>query len=63
MQGCPEREILLPQLWGLVKDEPTRQLNVSGCYTMGYTDNIAILVSGKFPDTSSELLQQALGMV
>jgi len=44
-------------------DEPTTQLNVSGCYTMGYTDNIAILVSGKFPDTISELLQEALGMV
>jgi hypothetical protein len=44
-------------------DEPTTQLNVNGCYTMGHTDNIAILVSGKFPDTISELLQEALGMV
>jgi hypothetical protein len=44
-------------------DKPIRQLNVSGCYTMGFTDNIAILVSGKFPDTISELLQEALGMV
>lgn len=44
-------------------DEPTRQINVSGCYTMGCTDNIAILVSGKFPDTISELLQEAMGMV
>jgi hypothetical protein len=53
VKGCPEEKILLPQLWDLVMDEPTRQLNVSGCYTLGYTDNIAILITEKFPDTIS----------
>ena len=37
-------------------------LKGSGSYTMGYADDIAILISRKFPSTISELLQ-VLGMV
>jgi len=44
-------------------DKLIRGLNESGCYTVGYANDTAILVSRKFPDTVSELLQEALCMV
>jgi len=44
-------------------DELTEGLNENGCYTLGYADYITIVISGKFPNTVSELLQGASGMV
>jgi hypothetical protein len=41
-------------LWGL---------NNNGYYTVGYADDIAILINGKFTQTVSEVLQTALGTV
>jgi hypothetical protein len=41
-------------LWGL---------NNNGYYTVGYADDTAILINGKFPQTVSEVLQTALGTV
>ena len=38
-------------------------LNENGCYTLGYVDDITILISRKFPNMVSELLQEALGTV
>jgi hypothetical protein len=32
-------------------------------FTLGYADDIAILIHGKFRNTVSELLQEALSMV
>jgi hypothetical protein len=32
-------------------------------FTVGYADGIAILINGKFPQTMSEVLQTALGIV
>jgi hypothetical protein len=32
-------------------------------YTIRYADDIAILISGKFPQTVSEVLQTALGII
>jgi hypothetical protein len=34
----------------------------NGCYTLGYADDIAILISGTFPNTVSELLQDVMSM-
>jgi hypothetical protein len=36
------------------------ELNDCGNYTVGYADDIAILINGKFPHTVSEILQTAL---
>jgi retron-type reverse transcriptase len=60
-RGCPQGGILSPLLWSLVVDEPIRGLN--GYYTLGYADDIAVLIHGKFFNTISELLQEALNMV
>jgi hypothetical protein len=44
-------------------DELVEGLNENGYNTLGYADDIAILVSGKFPSTVSELLQEVLSIV
>jgi hypothetical protein len=48
---------------GLVVDELIRGLNGNSYYTLGYADDVAILIRGKSPNTVSELLQEALSMV
>jgi hypothetical protein len=53
----------LPLLWGLVVDDFLCKRNESGYYTVGYADDIAILIIGKFPQTVSEILQTALRTV
>jgi hypothetical protein len=42
----------------MVVDELIGGLNGSGYYTLGYADDIAILIRRKFPNTLSELLQR-----
>jgi hypothetical protein len=44
-------------------DDLPWELNNSGYYTVGYADDIAILINGKFPQTVSEVLQTALHTV
>jgi hypothetical protein len=61
--SCWQRCILWPLLCSLVVDELIRGLNENGCYKLRYTDDIAILISEKFPNTISELFLKALGMV
>jgi hypothetical protein len=55
--------VLSPLLWGLVVDDLLRELNDKGYYTIGYADDIAIQIQGKFPSTVSECLQMALHTV
>jgi hypothetical protein len=52
--------VLSPLLWSLVVDDLIWGLNNDGYYTVGYADDIAILINGKFPHTASEVLQTAL---
>jgi len=46
---------LSPLLWSLVVDKPIRGLSENGYCTLGYADDIAILINRKFPTTASEL--------
>jgi hypothetical protein len=62
-RGCTQGGVVTLLTWSLVVDELIRGLNGKGCYTPGYADDIAILISEKFPNTVSELLQVALNMV
>jgi hypothetical protein len=39
------------------------ELDGNGCYTLGCADDIAILICGKFVNTVSELVQEALSIV
>jgi hypothetical protein len=56
-RACPQGGVLLTLL------ELRGGLNGHGYYTLGYADHIAILVLGKFSNTVSELLQEALSML
>jgi hypothetical protein len=47
-------------LWSLVVDDHFWGLNNNCYYTVGYADDIAILINGKFPQTVSEVVQIAL---
>jgi hypothetical protein len=39
------------------------ELNEGGYYAIGYADDTAILINGKFPQTVSEVLHTVLGLV
>jgi len=62
-RACPQGDILSPLPCSLVVIELIRGLSVNGCYTLGYADDIAILICGTFLHTISELLQEALSVV
>jgi hypothetical protein len=59
-RGCPQGGGLSPLLWSLIVDDLLWGPNSNGYYTVGYADDIAILVNGKFLQTVSEVLQTAL---
>jgi hypothetical protein len=59
-RGCPQGGVLSPLLWSLVVDDLVWELNSNGYHTVGYADDIAILINGKFSHTVSEVLQAAL---
>jgi hypothetical protein len=54
---CSQGGVLPPLLWSLVVDDLLRGLNKNGYYTVGYADDIAILINGKSHQTVSEILQ------
>jgi hypothetical protein len=59
-RGCPQGGVLSSLLWSLVVDNLLWGPNNNGYYTVGYADDIAILINGKFFQTLSEVLQTAL---
>jgi hypothetical protein len=62
-KGCPQGGVLSPLLWNLVVDEFLGELNEGEYHAIGYADDLAILINGKFPQTVSEVLHTALGLV
>ena len=62
-RGCPQGGVLSPLLWCLVLDGLLRNLNEAGVYAQGYADDLAIVVTGRFPSTIKELMQGALRKV
>ena len=59
-RGTPQGGVLSPLLWLLVVDEILVKLERKGVTVIAYADDIAILVTGKFLDTLSELIESAL---
>jgi hypothetical protein len=53
----------LPTLQSLVAGGLFVQLDKEGLYTQGYTDDLALLITGKFPNTVSELTESALNII
>jgi hypothetical protein len=54
-RGCLQGGVLMPLLWSLVMDNLLWELKSNGYYTVGYVDNIAILINGKFLQTVTDL--------
>ncbi|XP_036146028.1 uncharacterized protein LOC118646684 [Monomorium pharaonis] len=59
-RGCPQGGVLSPLLWCLVADRLLRTLNERSFFTLGYADDLAILIRGPFLETLLELTQRAL---
>ena len=59
-RGTPQGGVISPLLWLLVVDVILKKLEDEGTFIIGYTDDLAILVRGKFPGVMSELIERAL---
>lgn len=59
-KGCPQGGVLSPLLWSLVIDELLADLNSNGFHAIGYADDVAVTITGKFASTISELTYSAL---
>jgi hypothetical protein len=59
-RGCPQGYVLSPLLWSLVVDDLLWELNSNSYYTVGYAEDIAILINWKIPYTVLEVLQTSL---
>lgn len=62
-KGCPQGGVLSPLLWNLVVDELLRNLNERGYLTLGYADDIVVIIRGGFTRTVSNLMQDALEII
>ena len=60
VRGCQQGGVLPPLLWNLTVDEMLWYLNEAGYYAIGFADNTAIIIRGKYPSTLSEVPENAL---
>ena len=60
VRSCLQGGVLSPLLWNLTVDKLLWDLNEAGYYSIGFADDITIIIRGKFPSTVSEVLQNAL---
>lgn len=61
-QGCPQGGVLSPLIWSIVVDSLLVLLNSSGYFTVGYADDIVILIRGKHLITVTEVMQQSFAL-
>lgn len=62
-KGCPQGGVLSPLLWSLVVDSLLKKLTLLGYDVIGYADDVALIVRGKFDETLSSRLQSALNYI
>lgn len=62
-KGCPQGGILSPLLWCLVVDSLLKRLNENGIFAQGYSDDLTILVRGKFESTLGDRVRMSLKIV
>ncbi|MBF2463469.1 hypothetical protein ICI39_14150 [Listeria welshimeri] len=62
-KGCPQGGVLSPLLWNIVVDELIRHLNELKLYTVGYADDLAILISGPFESVLCDRMRTAFKAV
>ncbi|XP_044262788.1 uncharacterized protein LOC123010152 [Tribolium madens] len=59
----PQGGVLSPLLWDVVVDSLLRRLNEAGFYTIGYADDLVILLTGRHEEVLCSLMQTALSVV
>lgn len=62
IKGCPQGGVLSPLLWCLVVDDLLSLLNKNGLFTVGYADDLAIIINGKHLSVLGDLLNRAISM-
>ncbi|KAJ3665506.1 hypothetical protein Zmor_000998 [Zophobas morio] len=62
-RGCPQGGVLSPVLWDTVVDSLIRLLNDLGYHTIGYADDLVILLTGKNADTVCKIMQAVVKIV
>lgn len=60
VKGCPQGGVLSPLLWSVLVDELIQILNNKGYKTIGYADDISVIIEGKHEGTIGNLMQDAL---
>ena len=63
IKGCPQGGVLSPLLWSLVVDEILVLLAEADIPAIGYADDLALIISGKYEDTITNRMQVALNLV
>lgn len=62
-RGTPQGGVLSPLLWNIVINNLLLELEGKGFKVIAYADDVAILVTGKFPITLKERMQVALDIM
>ena len=62
-RGYPQGGVFSPVLWDTVVDSLIRRLNDLGYHTIGYADDLVILLRGKNAETLCEIMQAAVTIV
>ena len=63
IKGCPQGGVLSPLLWNIVANTLIKKLNNKGFYTVGYADDINILISGSHENMLCTSMRSALKVV
>ena len=63
VKGCPQGGVLSPLMWCLVMDSLLKKLKNLGYEAIGYADDLAVVIRGKFGHTVSDQMQNALNLV
>ena len=61
-RGCPQGRVLSPLMWSLVVNDLLYELESNGFESVGYADDLVIMIRGKDDRTISERMQMALDM-
>ena len=62
-KGCPQGGVLSPLLWNLVVDDLIRRLNDNGHFTVGYADDLTVLISGKYENILCDVMRYVFEVI
>ena len=62
-RGTPQGGVLSPLLWNVVVNKLLTDLEGEGCRVIAYADDIVVTSTGKFPETTRDLVQRSLNKV